>query len=546
FNEKQVVFETVHEGKKLAMIQYKLGKQDVVEVYADYIQAQHIAAQIKELFTEKVFAGFGVYNTLRTKEGLNYAELAKTCQGKCFQAFYQKFPERFNPTKPYFIGQKKVVEIVEKLEPVGNEFNWTEKEGEPKKSCLYDEHLKLKGRMVPFAGWKMPVMYTSILDEHKKVREAAGLFDVSHMGVFEFEGEDAEQYLDIVTTNFVKRLRPGNSHYSYIFDANADCIDDIMVYRLGAQKFQMVVNAANEDKDWDWFTGVREGRYLLDNARPWVKIPDRLAIRNLKTDESLGDKRKIDIALQGRNSLAILRSMMKNSEDKQKLEWLPKTDFIDVELAGIPVTVARTGYTGAPVGFELYFHPDAAPEIWNTILSRADTYPVYPVGLGARDSTRTEAGFPLYGHELSGTHNIFPTEAGYGSFVKRHKPFFIGRAPFLAKEDKRENELIRFKVEKRGISTIHPGAPVLNKKGQCIGYVTSAALIGTKQMGLAYVKKRNLKAGTSISIIIPPRKGAKPVNPVELKPGESMILPEPARILERFPTDEELLENLDN
>ena len=461
-----------------------------------------------------------------------------------------KFADTFHASSTWFVGSRAAV-TAEGKQPLAD-FSWTDHDehddAKLKKSCLYDEHVKLKGVMVPFAGWKMPVKYAgAISEEHRAVRTRCGLFDVSHMGVFEFRGPGAQRFLDQVTSNYVTKLRKGEAHYSYLLDANGGCIDDIFVYCRDFDRYMMVVNAANADKDWDWITGLNDGRYIIDPARPWARADggDGLVkIVNLKEDESEGDRRRVDLALQGKSSYKVLRSMADRVTAKAITD-LPRTHFMECTLEGIDVIIAKTGYTGEPVGCELYVHPDKAPEFWQKLLARHDDHGIEAVGLGARDSTRTEAGFPLYGHELAGPYNINATEAGYGSFVKRHKPFFAGRAGFLAAESKRTMEVVRFKMTHGGVRTIPTGATVVNKKGQGIGFVTSAALVGDRQIGLAWVKRQFIDEGMRIGVFIPPRKSEGAArHGYELAVGDNHAIHEEATIMSRFPKKGEFNANI--
>ncbi|MGE3852520.1 MAG: serine hydroxymethyltransferase [Planctomycetota bacterium] len=459
----------------------------------------------------------------------------------------EKFADKFQTTSTYFVGSSAAITAEGKTALPA--FAWTDHdehdESKLKKSCLYNEHIALKGVMVPFAGWSMPVKYSgAISEEHKAVRTKCGLFDVSHMGVFEFRGAGAQRFLDQVTSNYVSKLRKGEAHYSYLLDAAGGCIDDIFVYCRDFDRYMMVVNAANADKDWDWINGLNEGRYAIDPARPWVRPDGGVTIVNLKEDEREGDRRRVDLALQGKTSYKVLRSMADRVTAKAITD-LARTHFMECTLEGIDVIIAKTGYTGEAVGCELYVHPDRAPEFWKKLLARRDDFGIEAVGLGARDSTRTEAGFPLYGHELAGPYGINATEAGYGSFVKRHKPFFAGRAGFLAAESKRTMEVVRFRMTHGGVRTIPTGATVVNKKGQGIGFVTSAALVGDRQIGLAWVKRQFVDEGMRIGVFIPPRKpeGAAK-HGYELAVGDNMAIHEEATILSRFPKKGEFNANI--
>ncbi|HIE28321.1 TPA: glycine cleavage system aminomethyltransferase GcvT [Candidatus Poribacteria bacterium] len=466
------------------------------------------------------------------------------------------FESRFNLSKPYFIGQKLILaeaghsRTTERPSSADKkeEFHFADdKEAPLKRSCLYDEHLKLtsKSNMVAFAGWSMPVSYGRISEEHKAVREAAGLFDVSHMGVLEISGEGATRFLNLITTNYVSRLRIGQCHYSYILAPDGVPMDDVMVYRREPERYMMVVNAVNNEKIKAWLHAVNAKKVIIDTEHPLREVDATPVIRDLK-DKSVGIDQKIDIALQGPNSLTILQKLI-DSADYDKLSKLKRFEFIETELCGAGITacdgrrdikliISRTGYTGEDTGFELYLHPDEAPQLWNLLLEEGQEFGIKPAGLGARDSTRTEAGLPLYGHELAGEHNITPIEAGYGAFVKLHKPFFIGRKACLQKEANRDFCIIRFQMNSRGIRMVRPDAPVVNKRGECIGVVTSCALGSSGfQTGMAYVSNKHAAAGTQIGIFTLPRGKAKTEKPKDqLAMGDKVLLHDEATILTRF------------
>jgi glycine hydroxymethyltransferase len=203
--------------------------------------------------------------------------------------------------------------------------------------------------------------------------------------------------------------------------------------------------------------------------------------------------------------------------------------------------VSRTGYTGEDIAYELYLHPDNAPRMWNLLLEKGRDYGLKPAGLAARDSTRTEAGLPLHGHDLAGPYQISPIEAGFGSYVKFHKPYFIGRRALLEKEAARKMEVLRFRMNERGVRMAKLGDPVVDKRGKYIGRVTSCALDTEGfQIGLAYVDRKYNREGTPIGIIPLPHTKIPPTKPVEeMALGDKMLLHERATVLPRFPVEEE-------
>jgi glycine hydroxymethyltransferase len=207
-----------------------------------------------------------------------------------------------------------------------------------------------------------------------------------------------------------------------------------------------------------------------------------------------------------------------------------------LELAGVPVIVSRTGYTGEEVGFELFVHPDDASTIWNGLLQKGQEFGLKPAGLAARDSARTEAGFPLYGHELAGPWRISSTAAGYGAFVKFHKPFFIGRRAYMEREVTRSQEIVRFRMNERGVRMARQGDPVVSRRGVVIGTVTSCVLIEGYQHGLAYVDQKYASPGMPIGVLPLPRDGqtmaTKPLQ--ELSLGDQFPLDLEATVIDRF------------
>ena len=470
-------------------------------------------------------------------------------QGSTAAELFESHPGWFDLTKPYFVGQAHLVECAPQVEK--EEWQWEEPESPLKRTPLYEIHRRMGAKMVPFAGWEMPVWYTSVSDEHRAVREAAGLFDVTHMGVFEVEGPHATAFLDTVCSNYVAWLEDGQSCYNYLLDPDSNVIDDVFVYRRQADLYLVVVNASNEDKDWDWLNAVNERRVVIDRDRPWVQVEAPATLRNLK-DPASGERQKRDIALQGPASLPTLQALTDDPELKAALARVRRTDLIECELAGpsaslrrehsdersghgIPLVIARTGYCGEEWGYEIFVHPDEAVNLWEAILEAGEPFSVKPTGLAARDSTRTEAGLPLYGHELAGPFDISPVEAGFPGYVKYHKPFFVGRDVLLAREEKRTREVIRFRVNQKGVRRPHTGDPVVNKKGQLIGQVTSCSIDAEGYLlGLAIVEKRYNVPDISIAIF---PLGGKSLDEALLR-GKRVALPVGATVLMRFPERE--------
>lgn len=372
---------------------------------------------------------------------------------------------------------------------------------------LYDLHLELGAKMVPFAGWDMPVWYTSVVEEHLATRQAAGLFDVSHMGVYDVRGADAASFLDAVCGNDCGGLLPGESLYTHFLTPEADVIDDTLVYRRGWEDYLVVVNASNDDKDRTWLESVRDGKVRIDHARPWARTFGYAArIRNLRDPKS-GQDMRVDIALQGPNSREILLAMGVEAETRARLLQLKRTQLCDGVVGGFDLIISRTGYTGEKMAFELFVHPERAVDFWNAVLKAGEPFGVKPVGLGARDSLRTEAGLPLYGHEMGdgsgkgGAHDLGVAEGGFGSYVKPYKPWFIGRAAFLAREQERKGVVVRFRFDEPRVRMAHNGDPVVDQDGKSLGWVTSCAVDAERFLtGQAYVALSHVADGTPLFI----------------------------------------------
>jgi glycine hydroxymethyltransferase len=481
--------------------------------------------------------------------------------------------ETFALSKPYFIGQRKLIETLyfprahHGSRPTGTTcgmdagpvtlvvrgklhldkklFKWEPSAIEPRKSCLYEEHLKLtkKRNIIEFAGWLMPALYSGIMDEHHAVRTDAALFDVSHMGVFDFRGPYAQRFLDVLTTNYVVKLRPGQSQYSYVLDEGGSVLDDVMVYRLTPERFLMVANAVNAEKIQAWMKAVNSREFVIDRAYPFKELEHPCEFRYLK-DPAVGADMLVDLALQGPRSLAILDAVARQGAPSHldadagptvPVSAIKRSELTQVMLGETPAIVSRTGYTGEEFGYELFVHPAKAPAVWNLLLRVGKDFGLKPAGLGARDSTRTEAGLPLYGHELASHLHLSPLEAGYGAFVKRHKPFFIGKRPLLEREAKVTSEIIRFRVASKGARVVRTGDAVVNRKGQYVGTVTSASLdTDGFQTGMAYVVRACTTEGTWLGIFSGKQQEAAHPATRKLEPGGRVPLHDEAIVLPRF------------
>ena len=435
----------------------------------------------------------------------------------------------YGKNKPFYLGMRE-----EHGEPLPD-FTWEEEEAPLRRTPLYDLHVQLGGRMVPFAGWEMPVRYESVQEEHNAVREAAGLFDVTHMGVFQVEGPDAMAFLDSVVGNDVSALEPGESLYAHFLDPDGHVLDDTLIYRRTDIEYMVVVNASNEAKIWKWLNEVKGGEVKVDNHRPWARAYGiRAILRNLKNPLEGADQR-VDLALQGPRSRDILLELGFSVEDERKINHLRWAELCEVDNGEFDLVISRTGYTGERFAFELFVHPDKASDLFKKLLEVGKPYGIKPCGLGARDSLRTEAGLPLYGHEIAGELNINVGGAGFGSYVKVNKPWFIGRESYLDQEIARENVIARFRFSEKRVRKAHYGDPVMDEQGRVIGKVTSCATDSEGYfLGQAYVNKRYAKKGTLVYIYqdVEKRKGTELT---DLSYGERVALPDTATILPRFP-----------
>ncbi|HEX2253422.1 MAG TPA: glycine cleavage system aminomethyltransferase GcvT [Thermoanaerobaculia bacterium] len=349
-----------------------------------------------------------------------------------------------------------------------------------RRTPLYEHHVAVGARMVPFAGWEMPVQYAGVVDEHRAVRTAAGLFDVSHMGEVRVQGEGAEAFLQHLTPNDVARLPVGRAHYSALLAEDGTYLDDLLCYHLGDADYLLVINAANVEADYRW---------IAEHAARWQGAAFEL--ENVSDDYAL-------LALQGPRALEILDPLMR--ADCGELRYY---GFLQGKVGEIPALVSRTGYTGED-GFELYVAPEHAAGLWELLLEEGREEGLVPAGLGARDTLRLEAGMALYGHELDRTTT--PWEADLAWAVKPDKGDFLGRAALLRQREQGiDRRLVGFEVEGRGIA--REGHPVL-AGGETVGKVTSGTWSPTfeKALGMAYVPVALAEPGTALEIEVRGRR----------------------------------------
>ena len=355
-----------------------------------------------------------------------------------------------------------------------------------KNIALNDTHVALKAKMVPFAGFHMPVQYEGVTAEHLTVRNSVGVFDVSHMGEFIVSGKNALALIQKITSNDASKLEIGDAQYSCFPNENNGIIDDLICYRIKENKYLLVVNASNIEKDWNWISKYNDafGAELKD-------VSDEYSL----------------LAIQGPKAIEAMQSL--SSLD---LNTIPYYTFKIGDFAGFEnVLISSTGYTGSG-GFEIYCKNSEALHIWNKVFEAGDSYGIKPIGLAARDTLRLEMGYCLYGNEINDTTS--PIEAGLSWITKFNKDFVNHEALALQKNQKPEKKLIGFELNERGIP--RQGYDIVNEDGDIIGNVTSGTMSPSLQkgIGMGYVPNKFSKPGTLIYIQV--RKKAIPAVVVKM------------------------------
>lgn len=346
-----------------------------------------------------------------------------------------------------------------------------------KKTKFYEIHKKLGAKIVDFAGYYMPVQYSSIINEHKAVRNSVGVFDVSHMGEVFVKGEKALEFVQFITVNNVEKLTVGRIQYSAMCYPDGGIVDDLLVYKLADDEFMLVINASNIDKDFAW---------MNENNKFDVQLS------NLSDEYSL-------LAVQGPKSKEVIQQICDKEID---LEYY---HYFYAKCAGIAMLISRTGYTGE-LGYELYFKgPEVdAEKVWYAIFEAGSKFNIQPAGLGARDSLRLEMGYCLYGNDIDKTTN--PIEAGLGWITKLKKGNFIGRDALLQiKEKGITRKLVPMVAEQRAFP--RHGYNIF-ADGKIIGNITSGTVspVLEKPIALGYVKKEFSEIGTNVDFIIREKK----------------------------------------
>lgn len=342
-----------------------------------------------------------------------------------------------------------------------------------KQVALNDVHVALGAKMVPFAGFSMPVQYSNLIQEHLAVRNNAGVFDVSHMGEFMLKGEKALDLIQLVTSNDASKLTDGKVQYSCMPNNTGGIVDDLLVYRYNENEYYLVVNASNIQKDWDWIASHNTFGVQMEN------MSDNLSL----------------FAVQGPNAVKVLQKL--TDTDLGSMEYYT---FTSGTIAGCEdVIISATGYTGAG-GFELYVWNKDAKKLWDAIFEAGKEFNIVPCGLGARDTLRLEKGFCLYGNDIDDTTS--PIEAGLGWITKFSKDFVNSSYHKSLKENGVTKKLVGFEMIDRGIPRQH--YPIKDSNGNVIGEVTSGTQSPSlnKAIGMGYVKTEFSKPGTEIYVEI--------------------------------------------
>ncbi|HEX2618436.1 MAG TPA: glycine cleavage system aminomethyltransferase GcvT [Flavobacteriales bacterium] len=346
-----------------------------------------------------------------------------------------------------------------------------------KKTALTHVHEALGAKLVPFAGYLMPVQYSGVNDEHLTVRNAVGVFDVSHMGEFLVKGPGALDLIQRVTTNDASKLVDGKVQYSCLPNGQGGIVDDLLVYRRGEEDYMLVVNASNIEKDWNWIQKHNDRGVRMENVSDGMSL----------------------LAIQGPKAADALQAL--TSVDLKTMEYYT---FQEGTFAGHDhIIISATGYTGAG-GFEIYMPNKVAEDIWNKVFGAGAAYGIKPAGLASRDTLRLEMGFCLYGNDIDDTTS--PIEAGLGWITKFTKDFINAPELKAQKESGTWRKLVGFELTERGIP--RHDCPVVDEQGEVVGKVTSGTMSPSlqKPIGMAYVPTANSKPGSPILVDVRGKK----------------------------------------
>ena len=343
-----------------------------------------------------------------------------------------------------------------------------------KKTALYEKHIALGAKMVPFAGYEMPVRYGSEIEEHHSVRKSVGMFDVSHMGEFLIKGPHALDLIQKVTSNDASRLDIGKVQYSCLPNEKGGIVDDLLVYQLKDEEFMLVVNASNIDKDWNWISSHNDIGAEMEN------ISDNITL----------------LAVQGPKAIKVIEQLTDADLNSLKYYTFTKGNLKNITDG---VIISATGYTGSG-GFEIYVYNQYANQVWDAIMEAGKAYDIKPAGLGARDTLRLEMGYALYGNDIDDTTS--PIEAGLGWITKFTKDFINAEALKKQKEEGPSKKLVGFMLKDKGIP--RSGYDILNNEEEKIGHVTSGTMSPTigKGIGMGYIDSAYANPGTDIYIAV--------------------------------------------
>jgi aminomethyltransferase len=349
---------------------------------------------------------------------------------------------------------------------------------EMKKTALYDKHIALGAKMVPFAGYEMPVRYGSEIEEHHAVRKSVGMFDVSHMGEFLVSGPHALELIQKVTSNDASKLQVGKVQYSCLPNAEGGIVDDLLVYQLKENEYMLVVNASNIQKDWDWIEQHNDVGAEMEN------ISDNVSL----------------LAVQGPKAIDVIQKLTSVDLPSLKYYTFSKGNIGDITDG---VVISATGYTGSG-GFEVYVYNEFASQVWDAIMAAGQEYEIKPAGLGSRDTLRLEMGYALYGNDIDDTTS--PIEAGLGWITKFSKEFTNSINLKKQKEAGAERRLVGFQMEEKGIP--RSGYDILSVQDEVIGVVTSGSMSPSLGMGIGmgYVNSKYTRADTDIFIAVRNKK----------------------------------------
>ncbi|MDT0641720.1 glycine cleavage system aminomethyltransferase GcvT [Zunongwangia sp. F363] len=354
-----------------------------------------------------------------------------------------------------------------------------------KEIALIEKHKALNAKIVPFAGYNMPVSYEGVNIEHQNVREKLGVFDVSHMGEFLISGEKALDLIQKISSNDASKLFDGKAQYTCMPNETGGIVDDLIIYRINAEKYLLVVNAANIEKDWNWISQHNSMDATMKD------ISDEMSL----------------LAIQGPKAAEAMQALTEVDLENMKFYTFEVAEFAGVD----KVIISATGYTGSG-GFEIYFRNEDAEQIWDKVMEAGAKFGIKPIGLAARDTLRLEMGYCLYGNDID--EKTSPIEANLGWITKFSKEFINSEALKKEKEEGPARKLIAFELDERGIP--RQGYDVIDENGTVIGIVTSGTMSPSleKGIGLGYVPAEFAGVGKKINIQI--RKKAVPATQVKL------------------------------